>query len=77
MQQLTTVFNIKPLLELAPINFDGSGPAAEGTANTPGHDVPGTSYARTDHEEGTWLKRRRKKKKSKGSKGSKKRRKTA
>ena len=57
-------------------NFDGSDPSSMGTANTPGDDVPGTSYARTDHEEGTWLKRR-KKKKSKGSKGSKKRKKTA
>ena len=56
--------------------FDEADPFSKGTDGPPGDDVPGTSYARTDHEEGTWLKRR-KKKKSKGSKGSKKRKKTA
>ena len=43
------------------------------TATLPVDDVPTKSYIRTDHQEGTWLKRRRKKK----SKGSRKRKKTA
>ena len=53
--------------------FDEAEPPSNGTAILPVDDVPETTYIRTDHEEGTWLKRRKKKK----SKGSKKRKKTA
>jgi hypothetical protein len=53
--------------------FDETGPFCNGTAIQPVDDAPETIYIRTDHDEGTWLKRRKKKK----SKGSKKRKKTA
>ncbi|WP_284209401.1 DUF4216 domain-containing protein, partial [Chitiniphilus shinanonensis] len=46
--------------------FDETGPFCNGTATQPVDDAPETIYIRTDHDEGTWLKRR-KKKKSKGS----------